>query len=261
MLLLDLPQAVAASGLKVVEIDGWRTRGHGELAAVQTVVCHHTATAASAPGDYPSLGIVVNGRPDLAGPLANLGLGRSGTVYVIAAGVAYHAGETWSASQDNWHTIGIEAEHDGISPWPAELVDAYTRLCAALAAHYGLSAARVQGHKEVCKPAGRKSDPNFDMTTFRARVAARMHAQEDDVPYSDWPQADKDALAADVAKGVLDSLVGPKLTVRRALRRAGKPLPEVVAAIAKAINAGVRSAAVDGIRAGISAGQKKEQKS
>jgi len=191
MLLLDLPAAIAAAGLPVVEVAGWRTRGHGELTTVQTIVCHHTATAASASGDYPSLGIVVNGRPHLAGPLANLGLGRSGTVYVIAAGVAYHAGDTWSPSQDNWHAIGIEAEHDGISPWPSELVDAYARLCAALAAHYGLGAARVQGHKEVCKPAGRKADPNFDMTAFRARVVARMHDQEDDMPSpKDWTAED-----------------------------------------------------------------------
>lgn len=248
MLLLDLPQAVAASGLKVVEVDGWRTRGHGELAAVQTVVCHHTATAASASGDYPSLGIVVNGRPDLAGPLANLGLGRSGTVYVIAAGVAYHAGETWSASQDNWHAIGIEAEHDGLSPWPAELVDAFARLCASLAAHYGLSAARVQGHKEVCKPAGRKSDPNFDMTTFRARVEHEMEKEADDMPFGDWPQADKDELVAAVAKKVLDSPVDddPKVTVRRALRRAGTPIPELAAAIAAAINKGAAAGAEEG---------------
>lgn len=240
MMLLDLPQAVALSGLPVVEVAGWQTRGHGELAAVQTIVCHHTANAASAPGDYPSMGIVVNGRPDLEGPLANLGLGRSGTVYVIAAGVAFHAGATWSTSQDNWHSIGIEAEHDGLSPWPPAQYDAYARLCAALIAHYGLAVARVQGHKEIAKPAGRKVDPTFDMTGFRAHVERELEKE------TDMPLSDEDI--AKLVKAVLDAPVDddPKVTVRRALRRASKPVDELAAEIAKAINKGASTGAQEG---------------
>lgn len=181
MLLTDLADACRKSGLKVVEVDGWRTRGHGQMTAVVTIACHHTATAKSAAGEYPSLRIVRDGRPDLPGPLAQLGLGRDGTVYVIAAGVAYHAGETFERSQDNWHAIGIEAEHDGVSPWPTAQVDAYARLCAALVEHYGLSVDRVQGHKEIAAPRGRKIDPNFDMVDFRRRVAA---ARKPPVPKS-----------------------------------------------------------------------------
>lgn len=172
MMLTDLVDACRKSGLKVVEVDGWRSRGHGPMASVETVACHHTATSKAAAGDYPSLRIVRDGRPGLPGPLAQLGLGRDGTVYVIAAGVCYHAGETFTRDQDNWHAIGIEAEHDGISPWPAAQVDAYARLCAALVKHYGLTVSRVQGHKEIAAPRGRKIDPNFDMDAFRARVAA-----------------------------------------------------------------------------------------
>jgi hypothetical protein len=171
MMLTDLATACRKSGLKVVEVDGWKSRGHGQMTSVKTIVCHHTATAKSASGDYPSLRIVRDGRPDLDGPLAQIGLGRNGTVYVIAAGVCYHAGATFETRQNNWNAIGIEAEHDGISPWPAELVDAYARLVRALASHYKVSVANVQGHKEVAKPLGRKSDPNFDMKAFRARVA------------------------------------------------------------------------------------------
>lgn len=174
MLLTDLADAARKSGLKVVEVDGWRTRGHGQMTAIETIVPHHTATSKAAAGDYPSLRIVRDGRPDLPGPLAQLGLGRSGTVYVIAAGVAYHAGATFERRQDNWHAIGIEAEHDGISPWPAAQVDAYARLCAALVEHYDLSVDRVQGHKEIASPLGRKIDPNFGMDDFRRRVAAAM---------------------------------------------------------------------------------------
>lgn len=170
MLLHDLADACRKSGLPVVEVDGWRTRGHGELFAVNSVICHHTATSKAAAGNYPSLAIVRDGRSDLPGPLSQLGLGRDGTVYVIAAGVAYHAGLTFFPRQDNWHAIGIEAEHDGVSAWPPVQHSAYVRLVAALAEHYGVPLSNVQGHKEIAKPLGRKIDPNFDMTDFRARV-------------------------------------------------------------------------------------------
>lgn len=172
MLLHDLADACRKSGLPVVEVDGWKSRGHGQMFAVNTIVCHHTATSKSAAGNYPSLGIVRDGRSDLPGPLSQLGLGRDGTVYVIAAGVSYHAGGTFYPRQDNWHAIGIEAEHDGVSPWSPAQYDDYARLVAALAEHYGVPLSNVQGHKEVAKPLGRKIDPNFDMTDFRARVKA-----------------------------------------------------------------------------------------
>jgi hypothetical protein len=171
MMLTDLADACRKSGLKVVEVDGWKTRGHGPMTRVDSIVCHHTATSKAAAGDYPSLGIVRDGRSDLPGPLSQLGLGRSGTVYVIAAGVSYHAGETFETAQDNWHAIGIEAEADGLSVWPAEQMDAYARLCRALIDHYQLNVSDVEGHKEVASPLGRKVDPNFDMSRFREAVA------------------------------------------------------------------------------------------
>lgn len=182
MLLTDLADACRKSGLPVVEVDGWHTRGHGSFpGTIAGIVCHHTATSKAAAGDYPSLRIVRDGRSDLPGPLSQLGLGRNGTVYVIAAGPAYHAGATFLPRQDNWHTIGIEAEHDGLSPWPPGQHSAYVRLVAALVEHYGIPLSNVQGHKEVAKPLGRKVDPAFDMTAFRGRVkivrnSARRHA-------------------------------------------------------------------------------------
>ena len=169
-MLTDLADACRKSGLPVVEVDGWRSRGHGQFAGVNSIVCHHTATSRSAAGDYPSLRIVRDGRSDLPGPLSQLGLGRNGTVYVIAAGVAWHAGATFYTRQDNWHSIGIEAEHPGVGDWNPVQHAAYVRLVAALREHYGIPLSNVQGHKEVAKPVGRKIDPTFDMTDFRRRV-------------------------------------------------------------------------------------------
>jgi len=169
MMLTDLAAACRKSGLKVVEADGWRSRGHDQFNSIETIVCHHTAGPKGG-GNYPSYNTVLYGRPGLSGPLAQLGLGRDGTVYVFAAGVAWHAGTVKSSSYDNWHAIGIEAEHDGVSPWPKKQVEAYARLCAALAEHYNVKQTHVLGHKEVCSPPGRKIDPNFSMPAFRKKV-------------------------------------------------------------------------------------------
>jgi hypothetical protein len=177
MYLNDLANIARSAGLPVIEVAGWQGRNHGSLANVQSVVCHHTAGPAV--GNYPSLGVVTNGRSDLAGPLAQLGLGRDGTVYIISNGVAWHAGATINDSlYGNSHAIGIEAENTGTGqPWPDVQVRAYAKLCAALCRAYGLPVSRIVGHKEICKPAGRKIDPfglPGDMSGLRALAATYM---------------------------------------------------------------------------------------
>ncbi|HTR12134.1 MAG TPA: N-acetylmuramoyl-L-alanine amidase, partial [Roseiarcus sp.] len=91
------------------------------------VMCHHTA--GSPHGVMPSLGVITNGREDLPGPLAQLGLGRDGTYFVVAAGRCNHAGGgMWQGiSTGNSSFIGIEAENTGgeNDPWPAVQIDAY----------------------------------------------------------------------------------------------------------------------------------------
>lgn len=156
-----LADAARMTGYPVVELGGWRTRGHGGMRAVEGVVGHHTATSDKAAGDYPSQRIVTAGRSDLAGPLCNFGLGRSGAVYVVAAGIAWHAGASaWCGFRDlNSTFLGIEAESAGYGAWTAGQRDAYPRLVAA-ALHYARRGAeRYGGHKDVCLPTGRKPDP------------------------------------------------------------------------------------------------------
>lgn len=179
MMLLDLADAARRSGLPVVETAGWRSRGHGPMTAVRSVICHHTAGPAT--GDAPSLRVVRDGRGDLAGPLAHLVLARSGVVHVVAAGLCFHTGATFEPWQSNATAIGIEAEATGRDAWPAGQHAAFVRLCRALADHYDVPVARVLGHKEIAKPHGRKIDPNFDMAAFRTAVAST----EDDMPTAD----------------------------------------------------------------------------
>lgn len=175
--LLWMPRVLLEAGLKVAEVDGWQGRGHGPMSEVVGIMCHHTAGPRA--GNMPSLRILVDGRADLAGPLAQLGLGRDGTFYIIATGRCSHAGrgEWRGITAGNSQFIGIEAENTGKNddtPWPAVQLDAYARGAAAILAHLGRSADDCAGHKEFARPLGRKPDPNFDMLAFRAQVAQFM---------------------------------------------------------------------------------------
>jgi N-acetyl-anhydromuramyl-L-alanine amidase AmpD len=172
--LLWLPDVLRAAGLKVAEVEGWTTRGGENVGRTLGVICHYTATVGG--GNMPTLGLLIRGREDLPGPLAQLGLGRDGTYYVIASGRANHAGAgVWNGiTTGNTNFIGIEAENSGRAsdPWPAVQVDAYKRGVAAILGQVGRTAASCCGHREYARPAGRKSDPNLDMDDFRLAVAA-----------------------------------------------------------------------------------------
>ena len=161
-----LERAVKNAGVKYKKVSGWSSRGHGTMGSIQSIICHHTAGPAS--GNAPSLNVVAYGRPGLSGPLSQLFLARDGTVYLVAAGVSYHAGRVVSNKYTNSHAIGIEAEATGTSSWPAHQVNEYAKLCKALIKEFGLSTSRVVGHKEAAP--SRKIDPNFSMNDFRAKV-------------------------------------------------------------------------------------------
>jgi peptidoglycan hydrolase-like protein with peptidoglycan-binding domain len=125
----------------------------------------------------PSLNTLINGRPGLPGPLAQLGLGRDGTYYVIAAGKANHAGvgSFQGVTTGNTSFIGIEAENTGLDndlPWPEVQMDAYRHGVAAILKHIGRAAEFCAGHKEYALPKGRKPDPRFDMDAFRSSITA-----------------------------------------------------------------------------------------
>lgn len=173
---LWLPDALRSHGLVVHETPGWETRG-SSLFNPRGVVCHHTASHAGS--DHPALGIVTNGRPDLAGPLCNVLLARNGDCWVVAAGRANHAGAGgFRGLTGNSSVLGIEAENNGIGEsWPAHQIDAYLRLCAAMCAGGGFNAATVCYHREWAP--SRKIDPAGpgipqDGNEWRARVALTL---------------------------------------------------------------------------------------
>lgn len=126
MKLSNLAANLRKYGLTVVEVGNWSNYGYAgqDLQAVNGVIWHHTATPRSnyERSDAPTLGLCVNGRSDLPGPLCNIVFGRTGIVYLVAAGVANHAGvggfgATIPQNLGNHYTIGIEMESSGIAPW------------------------------------------------------------------------------------------------------------------------------------------------
>lgn len=177
-LLTDLAAACRSSGLRVVEIAGWQQRGRPATTGgfdPRGVVAHHTAGAQDGMSAIP---LLRDGRPGLPGPLCQLGLGRDGTVYVIAAGRANHAGPSRNngfmrAGDGNRQAIGIEAMNSGFEGWSVVQIVAYHRLCRALCEWYGWPLWHVLGHGET-STAG-KWDPGFnsrmiDMHQFRTAI-------------------------------------------------------------------------------------------
>lgn len=177
MRLYWLPTKLRQAGLTVVVVPGWRTRGAEFTATPQVVVGHHTA---SNPGsNMPSLPILRDGRPDLPGPLCQVGLARDGTAYVVAAGKANHAGPgRWRDVTTSSLTVGIEAENSGVGEaWPQCQLDAYDVCAAVLLAELGQSSQMFCGHKEWAVPTGRKIDPaGIDLDAMRARIARLLEA-------------------------------------------------------------------------------------
>lgn len=171
----DLADVLRSARVPVTEVAGWKTRGfQGRgLASVQGIVVHHTATpwtGANQSQSYPTLNVVRDGYAGLPGPLAQLGVGRDGTWFVIAAGLANHAGTVLEPRFGNSNSIGIEVEAAGTGDkrdFSNAQMDSLTRGVRALNARYG---GFILGHKEICSPKGRKIDPAFDMNAFRNAV-------------------------------------------------------------------------------------------
>lgn len=191
MYLTWLAAVARQTGYPVVEIPGWRTRGHGGMLGVLGVVNHWTAGPAHSSQDYPSLGVVRDGRPRtptqeaLPGPLANLGVGFSGKIYVVAAGSCYHAGTgSWhGVTTGNQDFVGIEVESPGGFIYTPAQKDCIIKLNAVLLNHAHRPVGWAIAHFEWA-PTRKPDGPAQDMHAWRAKVALAMNPAP--VAEEDW---------------------------------------------------------------------------
>jgi hypothetical protein len=179
--LVGIGKKLKRAGLKVKAVDGWRTRSRGYTFTPMRVMFHHTASSRRG-GNAPSLGICTRGRSDLPGPLCHLMIGRDGTVYLVAAGYANHAGyggpeRGIPKDSGNRYAVGIEVENDGVGePWSRELLRACDITFAVLLEHLDEGAGALLGHKEYTS---RKIDPHpIDMDKDRDRVRELLRDKE-----------------------------------------------------------------------------------
>jgi hypothetical protein len=163
----DIAHRLRDAGLRVVEVDGWTSRGSSEFGP-RGAVTHHTAGPRD--GNIPSLNTLIYGRSDLPGPLCNVAQARNNDVYVIASGRANHAGDGgWRGLSGNSSVYGLEIENvgTGAEPWRQDQVDTSARIQAALIRGKA-GADMVCQHKEWTS---RKIDAvDADGDTFRGRV-------------------------------------------------------------------------------------------
>ncbi|MFI1527744.1 peptidoglycan-binding protein [Streptomyces griseus] len=199
--------ALHAEGVTVAEHPGWRThdRNHkGAWGPVNGVMIHHTVSSGSA----ASVALCRDGHASLPGPLCQGVIDKAGTVHLISAGRANHAGGgdpdvlrrvvaedygdrppaprahdgSAGAVDGNARFYGFECVNlgDGRDPWPAVQLDAIERASAAICRAHGWSARSVIGHAEW---SAAKVDPRgFTMPSMRTRVGSRLAAPARDTP-------------------------------------------------------------------------------
>jgi N-acetyl-anhydromuramyl-L-alanine amidase AmpD len=191
-----LADVLRAEGCRVKEEDGWKQRQRptgGELRPVG-IINHHSAGRAD-------LGTVIKGRPPsdphpLPGPLANLYVAKDGTVHVVAAGTANHAGagarevfdrakrdqaprgdakalgleDQEAIGSSSW--VGIEVENlgNGKDPYPNVQIQALVLANAAICRHQKWTAARCVHHREWTR---RKIDMSH-RGPLRDEIAVRL---------------------------------------------------------------------------------------
>lgn len=190
--LTTLAHDLRAGGLRVVEIDGWQTRSRPESAGgfdPVGVLWHHTGGPQDG-RDYADW-LATEGRSDLPPPLCQLSIGRDGTVYVIAAGRANHAGKarasgSVAAGDGNRLYVGVECHNTGTEGWTSEQYGAMVKTGAALAKLLGSSVRAQRAHYETSvtgkwDPGDPKGVPFngarvLDMDQFRGRIHAAIDA-------------------------------------------------------------------------------------
>jgi hypothetical protein len=174
-----LADVLRAAGVQVVEEGNWKARGVSGSFNPIGVLWHHTAAKSSPTNPAPALGICINGRSDLQGPLCHALVDYNGVFHVISANRANHAGAARAsgpipAGDGNTMLIGWEIDYDGVNQHMTQAqYDASVKATVAVLKQLNRDASYVRGHRETSTTG--KIDPSFiDLDALRAEIAALL---------------------------------------------------------------------------------------
>ena len=190
---LWIPKFFDKWGVKYRLIAGWETRGRPASSGgydPDGALVHHAGARSSATNPHPSLGILVRGRSDLAGPLCQVSTDYNGITSVIAAGRANHAGKARAfggvpEGDGNRLWLGNEVETDGLQTMPKVQYDAVVLVEVAILdglGHTPETAARFLGLHNTTSLSGKwdlgagtgKSGVAFPLRDLARDVVARF---------------------------------------------------------------------------------------
>jgi hypothetical protein len=179
------------------KVGGWKSRGNGQTSAYEGGLVHHTATGFGVALPGTGVGkLLINGRPDLRGPLCNYAGNDDGSITVIAAHPANHAGASGGRSMGplpttslfNRRVLGLEIVYPGTVPMkPAQYRSALIWAAVVADVVGGGNIERVRAHAETSVTG--KWDPGYapghtiDMAAFRR--AATTVLEDDDMNLTD----------------------------------------------------------------------------
>lgn len=216
-----------ALGDRLKTLDGWKTDGvGGTMGNIWGVIWHHTGNAAETAQS------ISQGRPDLAGPLAQIHIAPDGIVTIVAVGPCNHAGAgSWPGLPTdgaNAYTIGIECawprntalteDTANQERWPDAQIISMRDVGAALTKHLGVPVSHNISHREWARfgPAGQRQykwDPgNLDMDWFRGEIQKDIDGAFDgpSIPQPPDPTPFQHPSNDQMLKDVWDQLRGPE---------------------------------------------------
>ncbi len=222
MIPLDL--VLRREGVATAPVAGWETRGRPYSFTPAGVMVHHTAGRSS-------LGIIVNGRTGIPGPLAQLLIDKTGLTHVVSRNYCNHAGQgnsdvLTSARAEapprfdrhpldgdivgNRFFYGIEVENLGKSsdPYPPEQIDALVKSCRAILGWHQWHPNRIRHHRQWTH---RKVDMSWTGDLI-ALVAGTVTQEEADMILTrpDWRRVQDDLKVLEYAPGKSDGIPGAK---------------------------------------------------
>ena len=168
-----------AAGLDVIEVAGWENRGRPASTGgldPRGLNIHHVGVRSSAANPAPGVAVLVDGRPDLRGPVAHFGVDYHGRVWVIAAGRANVNGRNGGvpgipAGDGNSDLLGDEVFTDGRQPLPAGQREAVAITSAVTLRVLGRSTDSLWRHADT-STTGKWDLGQLSTAQLRADVAA-----------------------------------------------------------------------------------------